>query len=264
MDTHTARFPQALKHFPLLLVFFFSLFFLPFYLSIDIFLVITHNAEGRTDGQRGGERPVCFIWRETHQTVQIGIAPYANQWRKAWWRQRRDVSSWPFDNQDFQPFFFLLSDFSPQHIRIEKRCMEKKDEGKKMCRLYLVVVGPKTTTTPSPERMKGEKTRENVKGGRKEKEPKSLHLFLSATIQHQSIFRCKTRWAPTGLIRLCSQRSPKVYYNNTTRRRNSSTGGHSIRPFSSQSLSTALNVFLARCSPKGASACSLDDPPAEI
>ena len=47
--------------------------------------------------------------------------------------------------------------------------MEKKDEGKKMCRLYLVVVGPKTTTTPSPERMKGEKTRENVKGGEKRK-----------------------------------------------------------------------------------------------
>ena len=111
------------------------------------------------------------------------------------------------------------------------------------------------------ERRKDER---ECEGGRKEKEPKSLHLFLSATIQHQSIFRCKTRWAPTGLIRLCSQRSPKVYYNNTTRRRNSSTGGHSIRPFSSQSLSTALNVFLARCSPKGASACSLDDPPAEI
>ena len=173
MDTHTARFPQALKHFPLLLVFFFSsffsLFFLPFYLSIDIFLVITHNAEGRTDGQRGG-RDLCVssdvkLIKPFRSVSRLMLISGEKPDDGSVVMYRRDLSTIKIFNR----FFFFFPTSPPNISASKKRCMEKKEEGKKMCRLYLVVVGPKTTTTPSPERMKGEKTRENVKGGEKRK-----------------------------------------------------------------------------------------------
>ena len=130
MDTHTARFPQALKHFPLLLVFFFSsffsLFFLPFYLSIDIFLVITHNAEGRTDGQRGG-RDLCVssdvkLIKPFRSVSRLMLISGEKPDDGSVVMYRRDLSTIKIFNR----FFFLLSDFSPQHIRIEKKMYGEK------------------------------------------------------------------------------------------------------------------------------------------
>ncbi len=210
--------------------------------------MITDNAEGRPDGQRGP------IWRETHQTVQIGIEPYANQWRKGWWRQRRDVSSWPFDNQDFQPSFFFLSPlflFSPPTTHPHrKRCIHLFYI---LFYIYIFFLEEKNVSTTAEKdddslTWKNERRkRERECEGGKRKSPRSLHLFLSLPPVHIQV---QNKVGSYGLIRLCSQRSPKVYYNNTTRRRNSSTGGHSIRPFSSLSLSSTLSVFLCLFPPK--------------
>jgi hypothetical protein len=84
-----------------------------------------------------------------------------------------------------------------------------------------------STASTSPGR-RWNASRENVEGDeedKKKKEPKdstssaplgtSQEPQLRATTTRRatkSIFRCKTRWAPTNLIRLCSQpnKSPKV------------------------------------------------------